>query len=189
MNIEHRTSNAERRTSKGTAGGTPAARSLFIPTLTGAAKRVKLGDWYWKEIKEGGFLFEYLASEKRHMPSRIRTIARVMDGFQQNNKSDFRRLAAVPARLYHRWKGEDENFFEDDNNLRALKRDNPDLPIYVGARQMPTSRFRKSYGEIKSQARTAGDLVQSPKSKVQGPGDGGTSNIEHPTSDIEGEGN
>jgi hypothetical protein len=132
---------------------------LFIPTLTGAAKRVKLADWYWREIKEGGFLFNYLDSEKRRMPGAIRMIARVMDGFQQNPQSDFRRLAAVPARLYHRWKGEDEHFFEDDSNLRSLKKDNPDLPIYVGPRQLPVSRERKVYGEIKSRSQTAAEAV------------------------------
>lgn len=105
-----------------------------------------LRDWYWREIKEGGFLHEYLADEKRRTPQMIRRVARVMDGFQQNNRSDVRRLADIPARLYHRWKAEDKDFFSDDNNLRSLKRDNPDLPVYVGPRQLPVARFRKSYG-------------------------------------------
>lgn len=118
---------------------------LFIPTLTGAANRVNMADWYWKEIKEGGFLTEYLHSEKRRMPHMIRKVARIMAGFQQNNKSDFQRVAAIPGRLYHRWKGEDEHFFEDNENLRSLKRDNPDLPVYLAPRQLPTTRFRKVY--------------------------------------------
>jgi hypothetical protein len=179
-NIEHRTPNAERRTkSGGSVMASPAKGQLFVPTITGAAKRVKLADWYWNEIKEGGFLHEYLADEKRRMPGSIRTIARIMDGFQQNNKSDFRRLAAVPARLYHRWKGEDEHFFEDDNNLRALKRDNPDLPVYVGARQMPTSRFRKSYGEIKGRSQTVSAAILG-NSQC-----GYSGNAEHRTPNIE----
>lgn len=123
---------------------------LFIPTVTGARNRVKMADWYWKEIKEGGFLCEYLASEKRTMPRLVRRVARVMDGFQQNNKSDFRRLAAIPARVYHRWKQEDEHFFDDDNNLRSLKRDNEELAIYVGPKRVRGER-----------------TVYGPKSKVQ----------------------
>lgn len=137
---KHRTPNAERRTPN-----VPAAPRLFIPTLTGARERVKLAEWYWKEIKEGGFLCEYLADEKRRTPAAIRRVARVMSGFQQNNKSDFRRIATIPARLVHRWKAEDAHFFDDDNNLRSLKRDNPDLPIYVGAKRVKGTRFK--YGE------------------------------------------
>lgn len=148
------TSNIQLRTSK--------APQLFIPTVTGARARVKLGEWYWKEIKEGGFLCEYLAAEKRKTPRMIRRIAQVMDGFQQNNKSDFQRLAAIPARLYHRWKAEDEHFFDDNDNLRSLKRDNPDLPVYVGPKRVKGTRTR--YGTS-----VGGRVTGSPESTVHSP--------------------
>lgn len=119
------------------------APGLFIPTLNGA--RDCLRDWFWREMKEGGWLHAYLQREKAATPRAVRQIARLMHGFRQNPKSDFVRKAAIPAKLYHRWKDEDEHFFDDDNNLRSLKRDNPDVCVYVGPRQMPTTRLRKTY--------------------------------------------
>jgi hypothetical protein len=126
-----------------TPGPRPAptrAPRLFVPTISGA--RDCLRDWYWRELKEGGFLDRYLKAEKARTPAMIRQVARLMAGFQQNNKSDFRRICTIPARLYHRWKAEDEHFFEDDGNLRSLKRDNPDLPIYVGPKRTRGTRTR-----------------------------------------------
>lgn len=115
------------------------APRVWIPTITGA--RLHLRDWWWREIKEGGFLHRYLHAEKARTPGMIRTAARLMDGFTQNPRSDFRRLATIPARLYHRWKAEDEAFFDDDDNLRSLKRDNPDLPVYVGPKRVKGRRY------------------------------------------------
>ncbi len=123
------------------AGQTPeGVPSLFIPTITGTRKRLALRDWYWQEIREGGFLHEYLRQEKARTPAMLRQVARMMDGFAQNNRSDLRRLCTIPARLYHRWKAEDEHFFEDDNNLRSLKRDNPDAAVFVGPRSARRKR-------------------------------------------------
>lgn len=112
--------------------------NIFVPTLSGA--RQSLQEWYWRELKEGGFLNEYLKSEKRRTPAMVRRVARMMHGFQQNNKSSVRRIADIPARTYLRWKEEDPHFFEDNNNLRSLKRDNPDMPIYLGDRRLGGKR-------------------------------------------------
>jgi len=117
---------------------------LFLPTLSGKADALR--EWFWRELKDGGMLHRYFAREKARTPHAIRQVARLMQGFKQNPKSDFQRKATIPAKLYHRWKNEDEHFFDDDANLRSLKRDNPDLPVFVGPRQMPTTRLRKSYG-------------------------------------------
>lgn len=114
---------------------------VFVPTMRGA--RDCLMAWFWRELKDGGWLHSYLRREKGVKTGRdLRRVARLMHGFRQNNKSDFRRLAAIPARLYHRWKTEDEHFWEDDNNLRSLKRDNPDAAIYVGPRKLPNTARR-----------------------------------------------
>lgn len=116
---------------------------LFVPTLSG--NKDCLRDWFWREMKDGGWLHTYLQREKASTPRAVRHIARLMQGFQQNNKSDFQRKATIPAKLYHRWKDEDQHFFDDDSNLRSLKRDNPDVCVYVAPRQMPTTRLRKTY--------------------------------------------
>lgn len=96
-------------------------------------KDISFEEWYWKELREGGVLQEYLAREKdeRAVRGRYRRVAKSMAGFQQNNKSDFQMKAAIPLRDYFRWKAEDPHFFEDDKNLRSLKRDNPDVVVAV----------------------------------------------------------
>jgi hypothetical protein len=116
---------------------------LFLPTLPASANCVS--EWFWREIKDGGMLEKYFRREKALMPQVIRMAGRLMHGFKQNPKSDFERKASIPAKLYHRWKNEDEHFFDDDANLRSLKRDNPDLPVFVGPRVMPHTAQRKTY--------------------------------------------
>jgi hypothetical protein len=108
----------------------PTEHSVFAPKF-GGRRRESFMDWMVRELKDGGRLKAYLNIEKRTMQRRIRTVARAMHGFQQNNKSDFRRVATVPGRLYQRWKAEDPDFFADDKNLKSLKRDNPDVCVYL----------------------------------------------------------
>lgn len=95
------------------------------------AKRWCLREWLWKSLKEGGATFEYLRREKLRSAERQRAVARQMDGFQQNNRSDWQLRAAVPAREFFRWQATDDHFWDDNKNLKSLKRDNPDLPIFV----------------------------------------------------------
>lgn len=112
------------------APGAPA--NLFIPRM---GKEMRFEEWYWRELREGGYLWNYLRQEKLKSRDRLRAVAtqhnRGREGFKQNNKSDFRLLAAVPAREFFRWKREDPNFWEDDANLRSFRRDNPDACVYV----------------------------------------------------------
>lgn len=85
-----------------------------------------LRDWWFREIREGGFLHEYVLREKAEMTNRFRAIGRKLADWRQPTKTDFQLRAAIPARLYHRLKQEDPHFFEDNQNLKNLKRDNPD---------------------------------------------------------------
>lgn len=94
---------------------------------------VDVGEWFWKSLREGGFMREYIRREKATMGRRIREVARRRHGFQQNNRSEYQHVATVPARLYHRMMREDRNFWEDDKNIRSLKRDNPELPVSLDA--------------------------------------------------------
>ena len=94
-------------------------------------RQERMRDYLFRALKEEGELFQYLRREKLRTRERQRAVARQMDGFQQNRKSDFKLLAAVPAREFFRWKGQDPHFWDDNKNLKSLKRDNPDLPIYV----------------------------------------------------------
>ena len=92
---------------------------------------IGLEEWFWRELRDGGYLQEYLRREKATSHRRLRTVARQMHGRQQNNKSDWRLLAAVPAREYQRWKKEDPHFWDDNNNLRSFRRSNPDACVFI----------------------------------------------------------
>lgn len=111
--------------------GKPARPSPGVTILAPKAGAMQRWDeWMWKELRfDGGLLKEYLAMEKRQTEARLRAVAREMDGFEQNNQSDFRLKAAVPMREYLRWKREDPHFWDDDANLRSWKRDNPDAVV------------------------------------------------------------
>lgn len=95
------------------------------------ARQERMRDYLHRALKEDGELFQYLRREKLQSAQRHRTVARQMDGFQQNNKSDWRLLAAVPAREFFRWKEQDPHFWDDNKNLKSYRRDNPDARIYV----------------------------------------------------------
>jgi len=88
-------------------------------------------EWMWREMREGGYLKQYLARERHTSRKRIRRVAKAMHGFKQNNHSEHQLKAAVPMREFFRWKAEDNDFWRDDSNLRSLKRDNPDMAIFV----------------------------------------------------------
>ncbi len=118
----------------GQTSGPPAKRGMsrvgfiFVPRL---GKEIPFCDWYFQELREGGVLKEYLRRERFLSPVRHRAVAQRMNGFQQNLKSEFKRLADVPAREYFRWKAVDPHFWEDDKNLRSYRRDNPDACVYL----------------------------------------------------------
>lgn len=106
----------------------PATPFILVKRL---ARMQKLKDWWHKEIKDGGFLHQYVRQEKYQMPDRFRAIARKFVDWKQPTKTDFQLRAAIPARLYHRLRNEDPHFFEDNANLKSLKRDNPDVFVKV----------------------------------------------------------
>ena len=88
-------------------------------------------EWMFKACRPGGELHEYERRERARTSERYRAVARQQHGFQQNNKSDLRRVADIPARDYFRWLREDPDFFHDNKNLKSLKRDNSDVCVYL----------------------------------------------------------
>lgn len=105
----------------------PATFGIIVPDRR---KVIALGDWFFKELREGGFLKRYVDAEKAELPKLIRATAIRERNFVQNNKSEWRRMASIPGRLYHRWLAEDPDFWKDRKNLKSLKRDNPELAIW-----------------------------------------------------------
>jgi hypothetical protein len=84
-----------------------------------------------RELRSGGLLQRYLEQERAATEARYRAVARQTAGFQQNHRSDLRVLAHVPARDYFRWLATDPHFWQDDQNLRSLRRDNPHVKVYL----------------------------------------------------------
>jgi hypothetical protein len=99
----------------------PKAPELLIPKI---GKQMGLPEWFWREMREGGMLLEYLRREKATSEARLRAVARRTHTQRPNAKSDWRLVANVPGREYARWKKEDPDFWMDDGNLRSLRRDN-----------------------------------------------------------------
>lgn len=87
---------------------------------------VGLPEYFWRELREGGVLHEYLRRERALTHERYRKVRAQFRDYRPNAKSDWKLLAAVPTRDFHRWQKTDPDFWRDDANLRALRRDNPD---------------------------------------------------------------
>lgn len=113
---------------QGGGKGKPGMPAIFIPTLTNTPM---MQDWYWKELREGGILHQYVARERALSGKRLRAVARRMHPVKRNLKSDFQLKASVPAREFFRWRAQDPHFWEDDKNLQSFKRDNPDAVVFV----------------------------------------------------------
>lgn len=113
------------------AGGVSAAPPAIPLLLPQPGEAVSWPEWWWRELREGGFLRRYLEREKVRLKEEIGASGKRERNFEQNRKSEFRRLASIPARLFFRWLQEDRHFWEDRKNLKSLKRDNPDLPIWL----------------------------------------------------------
>ncbi|HPC54348.1 MAG TPA: hypothetical protein PLV05_14820 [Verrucomicrobiota bacterium] len=90
-----------------------------------------LSAWVEQELKEGRLLHEYLRREKAQTTARLRACARAFGGTRPNPKSDMKLLATVPARDYFRWLKRDPHFWEDDSNLKSLRRDNEEYRALI----------------------------------------------------------
>lgn len=105
------------------------APAILIPKHHARARGFP--EWFERELREGGRLHEYLRAEKVMTERRWRRVRALYDRYRQNNRSDWRLIAAIPGRDFHRWQKVDPNFWDDNANLRSLRRDNPDMPIFV----------------------------------------------------------
>lgn len=114
----------------------PSASSPFIRVAR--SKRLDPRAWLERELRSGGFLQRYVTQEKGRMPSQIRRVAqrwsrakpKYADRPKAAREGEWELQYALPARLYFRWLAQDPDFFKDPANLRALRRDNPELCIY-----------------------------------------------------------
>ena len=88
-----------------------------------------LPDWWERELRTGGILGDYIEREKATMKRRMAATARIAyeAGHKPNPKSDWKLIAEIPGRLFARLTKMDPHFFQDDKNLRNLRRDNEEL--------------------------------------------------------------
>lgn len=101
--------------------------NLFIPKFS---KLMTYGDWIWKGLRgDAGWLKAYFEAEKHTAKDRMRAVAKQNHGQRPNPRSDLHWKASVPATEYFRCKRLDKNFWDDDANLRAWKRDNQDAVV------------------------------------------------------------
>lgn len=89
-------------------------------------KNLNWRDWAHRATKENGYIHNYLQREKARTPQVMRQLASQTQHFQQNNKSDFQKVATIPARTYIRWKAQDPHFWEDESNVKRFLKDNPE---------------------------------------------------------------
>lgn len=114
---------------RGAAATAPRSLNLLLPK---PGEVLDWPEWWWQELRQGGYLQRYLDYEKKHLiPRQIRTLAEDSRNLEQPKKSEFRRLARIPMRLFLRWRQEDPDFWSDRSNLKSLKRDNPELAIWL----------------------------------------------------------
>lgn len=116
------------RRTKPSGGVSAALKSGKGPTFkVRKPKAENVYQWWHREMKEGNSLHRYFEKVRHAAPKRWRQVARMSEKFKQNNQSDLRVLAHVPLNDFLRWRQVDPHFWEDDNNLRSLRRDNDDL--------------------------------------------------------------
>lgn len=118
--------------------GKPARTSDLPAIRVARSKRLDPRVWIERELRQGGYFSRYVAKEKGQLPTQIRRVAQRFHNakrpWSQLPKSakdgEWELQYALPARLYFRWLAQDPDFFNDPANLKALRRDNPELCIY-----------------------------------------------------------
>lgn len=97
-------------------------------------------DWVQNELRTGGFFDRYIRREKANVPAMERRIAQRFHNARPARWRDLPKPAreieaelqfAVSRRTYLRMREMDPHFWDDVNNLKSLKRDNPDACIWV----------------------------------------------------------
>jgi hypothetical protein len=95
---------------------------IIVPKL---GKDIPLTQWFWRELREGGFLNRMLARERADTDRRMRRGAEAFRSRQPNPKSDMRLKAVIDPRTFFRWFATDRHFWEDPKNVERFVRDNP----------------------------------------------------------------
>lgn len=102
--------------------------NVFIPAF-GALMGWK--DFATREMRSGGLIDQMLDYERRTSAARFRAVAKARKDYQHNPRSDTRLVASIPVNEFFRARQVDPHFWEDRQNLKNYKRDNPDAFIRI----------------------------------------------------------
>lgn len=91
---------------------------------------VDIGDWFLRELREGGQLYEHLALEKERVRRQAIALKRSMRDWKQDPRSELQLVARIPVAAYLRWAQVDPHFWDDLSNLKRLKRDDETAVVY-----------------------------------------------------------
>lgn len=70
---------------------------------------------------------QYVDAEKQQYRKRAQGIFGRYKNYQANKKAELRLTGVVDARTYMRWQQVDPHFWEDDNNVKRILKDNPEM--------------------------------------------------------------
>lgn len=107
------------------------------PPATGPLLRVStrhlvdIGDWFLRELREGGELHAMLCRERERVRRQAIALKRQMRDWRQNPKSELQLLARIPLASYIRWAQQDPHFWEDLSNLKRLRRDDETACVFI----------------------------------------------------------
>ncbi len=99
---------------------------VFIPAFSAL---MGWKEFATREMRSGGLIEQMLDWERRTSAARFRSVAKARKDYQHNPKSDTRLVASIPAPEFFRARQVDPKFWEDRQNLKNYKRDNPDAFI------------------------------------------------------------
>jgi hypothetical protein len=97
---------------------------IFIPKFGG---RELDGASVARRLRDPEFHKRYVEYEKIENRKQARRIFQKYKNRKQKKSSELWMEAVVPARLFYRWKQVDPHFWEDDNNVKRIIKDNPEL--------------------------------------------------------------
>jgi hypothetical protein len=119
----HRAADAPRQAAPSQRHHPRPGLNLLIPKVGALVKQSRV---FWEELRRGEWFKRYVKADKHHCQQRWNHTARNLRNFdpRPNHQSDLELKAMVPARDFFRWQQTDPNFWDDDKNLRKLKRDN-----------------------------------------------------------------
>lgn len=102
-----------------------AAPASPMQIIVPGRKPPTVEEWLHRGLKPDGFLDKILKRERRENKKRLEYLSRKYRNFRQKKKSEHKLELVLPANTFFRILRMDPHFFDDDQSVKALKRDTP----------------------------------------------------------------